>query len=247
MYSDTYQSLNNQTKRMTHIEKHLESSDFITDVVIGMSDGLTVPFALAAGLSGAVSSNTIVITAGIAEIVAGCIAMGLGGYLAGKTEQEHYQSELEREYAEVENVPEKEISEVKEIFAEYGIDDEGQILLATQLSKDKKKWVNFMMKYELGMEEPNPNRARNSALTIGLAYFVGGLLPLTAYFITSTPHQGLLVSTIITTMCLFVFGYFKSKITGQPPLKGALKVTAIGLIAAAAAYFVAVGFDRAFH
>ena len=232
---------------MKHKEKHLESSDFITDMVIGMSDGLTVPFALAAGLSGAVSSNTIVITAGIAEIVAGCIAMGLGGYLAGKTEQEHYQSELKREYDEVDNEREKEIAEVKDVFAEYGIDDEGQTLLVNQLIKDKTKWVNFMMKFELGLEEPNPQRARNSALTIGLAYLVGGLLPLTAYFFTATPKEGLLISAIITTICLFIFGYFKSKITGQPPLKGALKVTAIGLIAAAAAYFVAVGFDKIFH
>lgn len=232
---------------MAHVEKHLKSSDFITDIVIGMSDGLTVPFALAAGLSGAVSSNTIVITAGIAEIVAGCIAMGLGGYLAGKTEQEHYQNELKREYDEVENEREKEIIEVKEIFAEYGIDDAGQTILANQLAKDKTKWVNFMMKFELGLEEPNPQRARNSALTIGIAYLVGGLLPLTAYFFTATPKEGLLISAIITTICLFVFGYFKSKVTGQPPLKGALKVTAIGLIAAAAAYLVAVGFDRVFH
>jgi vacuolar iron transporter family protein len=232
---------------MVHTEKHLKSSDFITDIVIGMSDGLTVPFALAAGLSGAVSSNTIVITAGIAEIVAGCIAMGLGGYLAGKTEQEHYQSELKREYDEVEHLPEKEISEVKGIFAEYGVDEAGQDLIAMQLSKNKEMWVNFMMKFELGLEEPNANRARNSALTIGLAYFVGGLLPLTAYFMTSTPHQGLFLSSVITILCLFVFGYFKSKVTGQPKLKGALKVTFIGIIAAAAAYFVAVGFDRMFH
>jgi vacuolar iron transporter family protein len=232
---------------MIHTEKHLKSSDFITDIVIGMSDGLTVPFALAAGLSGAVSNNTIVITAGIAEIVAGCIAMGLGGYLAGKTELEHYQSELKREFAEVENIPEKEIQEVKEVFGEYGIDEEGQSLLAAQLSKNKSKWVDFMMKFELGLEKPNPNRARNSALTIGLAYFVGGLLPLMAYFFTSTPHKGLFVSAIITTFCLFIFGYFKSKITGQPPIKGAIKVTLIGLIAAAAAYFVATGFAELFH
>lgn len=232
---------------MTHTESHLKSSEFITDMVIGMSDGLTVPFALAAGLSGAVDNNTIVITAGIAEIVAGCIAMGLGGYLAGKTEQEHYQSELAREYDEVENLPDREMHEVREIFAEYGIDETGQNLIANQLAQDKTKWVNFMMKYELGLEKPNANRARNSALTIGLAYFVGGLLPLTAYFFTSTPHRGLLFSAIITTACLFVFGYFKSKVTGQPPVKGAIKVTAIGLIAAAAAYFVAVGFDRIFH
>ncbi len=232
---------------MIHTEKHLKSSDFITDAVIGISDGLTVPFALAAGLSGAVSSNTIVITAGIAEIVAGCIAMGLGGYLAGKTEQEHYQSELKKEYHEVETIPEKELHEVKEVFAAYGIDEEGQTLLANQLAKDKTKWVNFMMKFELGLEEPHPSRARNAALTIGLAYLVGGLLPLTAYFFTQTPKEGLSVSAIITTFCLFIFGYFKSKITGQHKLMGALKVTAIGLIAAAAAYFVAVSFDKLFH
>jgi len=232
---------------MTHTEKHLKSSDFITDVVIGMSDGLTVPFALAAGLSGAVTSNTIVITAGIAEIVAGCIAMGLGGYLAGKTEQEHYASELKREYDEIETVPEKELQEVKEIFEEYGISEAGQNMIALELSKNKTKWVNFMMKFELGLEEPDANRARNSALTIGIAYFIGGLLPLSAYFFTKTPHQGLLVSIIFTTICLFVFGFFKSKVTGQPQLKGALKVTVIGLIAAAAAYFVAVSFSALFH
>ncbi len=231
---------------MIHTEKHLKSSDFITDMVIGMSDGLTVPFALAAGLSGAVSSNNIVITAGIAEIVAGCIAMGLGGYLAGKTEQEHYASELKREYDEVERVPEKEIDEVKEVFAGYGLSEESQTLVANELAKDKTKWVDFMMKFELGLEKPDVNRARNSALTIGLAYFVGGLLPLSAYFLTATPKEGLAVSAIITTICLFIFGYFKSKVTGQPPIAGALKVTMIGLIAAAAAYFVAVGFDRIF-
>ena len=228
--------MNNET---SYQEQHLKSSDFITDVVIGMSDGLTVPFALAAGLSGAVHDNGIVITAGIAEIVAGCIAMGLGGYLAGKTEQEHYESELKRENFEVDNYHQKEIDEVKEIFADYGIDDAGQTLIANQLAEDKKKWVDFMMKFELGLEKPNPNRARNSALTIGIAYFVGGLLPLSAYFFTPNPQDGLLVSAIITTLCLFVFGYFKSKVTGQPPLKGALKVTAIGLIAAAAAFGIA--------
>jgi VIT1/CCC1 family predicted Fe2+/Mn2+ transporter len=220
-------------------EQHLKSSEFITDMVIGMSDGLTVPFALAAGLSGAVDNNAIVITAGIAEIVAGCIAMGLGGYLAGKTEQEHYESELKREYFEVDNYHQKEINEVKEIFADYGIDEEGQTLLANQLAKDKKKWVDFMMKFELGLEEPHPKRARNSALTIGTAYIVGGFLPLSAYFFTNNPQEGLLVSAGITIVCLFVFGYFKSKVTGQPPIKGALKVTAIGLIAAAAAFSIA--------
>jgi VIT1/CCC1 family predicted Fe2+/Mn2+ transporter len=222
-----------------HKEEHLRSSDFITDIVIGMSDGLTVPFALAAGLSGAVQSNSVVITAGIAEIVAGSIAMGLGGYLAGKTEQEHYQSELEREFNEVENVPEKEKEEVKQVFAQYGLNGSAQNIIAAELAKDKDKWVDFMMKYELGLEEPDAHRARNSAATIGISYIIGGLIPLTAYFFTHTPYQGLFVSSILTVICLFLFGYFKSKVTGQPPLKGAFKVTLIGIIAAAAAFLIA--------
>lgn len=221
------------------MEEHLKSSEFISDMVIGMSDGLTVPFALAAGLSGAVDSNAIVITAGLAEIVAGCIAMGLGGYLAGKTEQEHYEHELKREYEEVERMPEKEIEEVKEVFADYGLSPESQHLIALELSKNKDKWVDFMMRFELGLEKPHPNRARNSALTIGTSYIVGGLLPLTAYFVTDTPLQGLILSAIITTICLFIFGYFKSKVTGQQPFFGALKVTLIGLIAAGAAFGIA--------
>ncbi len=224
---------------MTHNETHLKSSDFITDTVIGMSDGLTVPFALAAGLSGAVDSNTVIITAGIAEIVAGSIAMGLGGYLAGRTELDHYQSELKREYEEVERVPEKELEEVMEVFAEYGLSENSQQIIAKELSKDKTKWVNFMMRFELGLEEPHPNRAKKSALTIGVSYFIGGLLPLAAYMVTANPQEGLLLSLALTTLCLFTFGYFKSKVTGQPPLTGAAKVTLIGLLAAAAAFGIA--------
>jgi VIT1/CCC1 family predicted Fe2+/Mn2+ transporter len=231
------------TKNM-HKEEHLRSSDFITDIVIGMSDGLTVPFALAAGLSGAVQSNSVVITAGIAEIVAGSIAMGLGGYLAGKTEQEHYQSELKREYDEVENVPEKEKAEVKLVFSQYGLNELSQNIVADELAKDKNRWVDFMMKYELGLEKPDANRARNSAATIGISYVIGGLIPLTAYFFTQTPYNGLLISALLTVICLFIFGYFKSKVTGQPPLKGALKVTLIGIAAAAAAFLVAKIFNN---
>jgi VIT1/CCC1 family predicted Fe2+/Mn2+ transporter len=231
---------------MDHKEEHLKSSDFITDIVIGMSDGLTVPFALAAGLSGAVNSNTIIITAGIAEIVAGSIAMGLGGFLAGKTEQEHYQSELEKEYAEVEAIPEKEKQEVKDVFAEYGLNDETQTLIADEMAKDKDKWVDFMMKYELGLEKPHPKRARNSAANIGISYIIGGLIPLSAYFFTSTPTEGLLFSAILTLLSLFIFGYFKSKVTGQAPIKGALKVTFIGFVAAIAAFAVAKFFDSFF-
>jgi VIT1/CCC1 family predicted Fe2+/Mn2+ transporter len=229
-----------------HKEEHLGSSLFITDIVIGMSDGLTVPFALAAGLSGAVQSNAVVITAGIAEIVAGSIAMGLGGYLAGKTAQEHFQSELKREYNEVENIPEQEKGEVKIIFARYGLDEKTQNIIVDELAKDKDRWVDFMMKYELGMEKPDANRARNSAATIGIAYIIGGLIPLTAYFFTATPIQGLYISALLTVICLFIFGYFKSKVTGQPPLKGAFKVTFIGIIAAAAAFIVARIFNNIF-
>ena len=233
-----------KVEKSSHKEEHLRSSAFITDIVIGMSDGLTVPFALAAGLSGAVDSNSVVITAGIAEIVAGSIAMGLGGYLAGKTEQEHFQSELKREYDEVETVPDKEKEEVKLIFAQYGLKELTQITIVEELSKDKNKWVDFMMKYELGLEKPDINRARNSAATIGISYIIGGLIPLTAYFFTQTPSQGLVFSAILTIICLFVFGYFKSKVTGQPPLKGALKVTLIGITAAAAAFLVAKLFNN---
>jgi VIT1/CCC1 family predicted Fe2+/Mn2+ transporter len=230
----------------THKEEHLGSSVFITDIVIGMSDGLTVPFALAAGLSGAVQSNSVVITAGIAEIVAGSIAMGLGGYLAGKTAQEHFQSELKREYAEVESLPEKEKGEIKLVFAEYGLNEQTQNIIADELAKDKDKWVDFMMKYELGLEKPDANRARNSAATIGISYIIGGLIPLTAYFFTPTPSEGLLISALLTIICLFLFGYFKSKVTGQPPVKGAFKVTLIGITAAAAAFLVAKTFNNLF-
>ena len=224
---------------MIHEEKHLRNSEFISDIVIGMSDGLTVPFALAAGLSGAVDSNTIIITAGIAEIVAGSIAMGLGGYLSGKTEIEHYDSELKREFEEVETVPEKEKEEVREIFSDYGLSEESQVLIVEELAKDKVKWVDFMMKFELGLEKPHINRARNSAHTIGGAYIVGGLIPLLGYYFTNTPTQGLLISSILTIICLMIFGYYKSKVTGQPPLIGAFKVTIIGIIAAGAAFLIA--------
>lgn len=221
------------------MEQHFTGSNFLQDVVIGMSDGLTVPFALAAGLSGAVASNAIVTTAGIAEIVAGSIAMGLGGYLAGRTELDHYKSELKREYAEVEQLPDKEKQEVRDIFATYGLSKQAQDLIVNELTQDKDKWVEFMMQYELGLDQPDPKRAANSALTIGISYAVGGIVPLLPYFFTATPPEGLPLSVALTLICLFIFGYFKSKVTGQPPFTGAIKVTAIGAMAAAAAFLVA--------
>jgi VIT1/CCC1 family predicted Fe2+/Mn2+ transporter len=220
-------------------EQHLKSSDFITDIVIGMSDGLTVPFALAAGLSGAVDSAAIVTTAGVAEIVAGSIAMGLGGYLAGQTEQEHYEAELKREYEEVERVPEREKDEIREVFEDYGLSREAQDIVVEAISKDKDKWVDFMMRFELGLERPNPNRARNSALTIGISYITGGFIPLIPYFYVTHPVDGLKYSAAVTILALLIFGYFKSKITGQNPVIGSLKVTSIGAAAAAAAFMVA--------
>ena len=220
-------------------EKHIRSSDFITDIVIGMSDGLTVPFALAAGLSGAVDAASIVTTAGVAEIVAGSIAMGLGGYLAGQTEQEHYESELKKEYEEVERVPEREKEEIREVFEDYGLSPEAQEIVVEAISKDKDKWVDFMMRFELGLEKPNPNRARNSALTIGIAYIIGGFIPLAPYFYVEHPVDGLKFSAIVTLLALLIFGYFKSKITGQNPVIGSLKVTSIGAAAATAAFLVA--------
>lgn len=225
-----------------HKEEHLASSDLLRDVVIGMSDGLTVPFALAAGLSGAVANSSIIVIAGIAEIVAGGIAMGLGGYLSGKTEQDHYNSELKREYDEVEHKPEVERTEVKEIFQNIGLSEELQQQVTNEIIKDKKRWVDFMMKFELGLEEPNPKRARNSAFNIGLSYVAGGIIPLSPYFFIDDSKEALKISVVATLLCLFTFGYFKSKITGVAPVSGALKVTLIGALAAAAAYAVALIF-----
>ena len=222
-----------------HIERHLKSSDMLRDIVIGMSDGLTVPFALAAGLSGAVSSSTIIVIAGIAEICAGSIAMGLGGYLAGKTEQDHYNSEQKREYDEVENLRPKELEETKEFFASIGLSPALQEQATAEIAQDKHRWVNFMMKYELGLEKPDPRRATNSALNIGLSYVAGGIIPLSPYFFISNATEALEISVVATLICLFVFGYFKSRITGVNPWMGAIKVTLIGAVAAAAAFGVA--------
>ena len=226
-----------------HVEKHLKSSDLLRDVVIGMSDGLTVPFALAAGLSGAVDQSSIIVIAGIAEIAAGSIAMGLGGYLAGKTEQDHYRSEVKREYDEVENLRHKEIEETKEFFANIGLSPALQEQATAEISQDKDRWVDFMMKYELGLEKPDPKRATKSALNIGISYAAGGIIPLSPYFFIDSSAEALKVSAIATLLCLFIFGFFKSKMTGVNPFLGALKVMLIGAVAAAAAFGVAKLFD----
>jgi VIT1/CCC1 family predicted Fe2+/Mn2+ transporter len=223
-----------------HLEEHLQSSDMLSDIVIGMSDGLTVPFALAAGLSGAVSGNVSLIwIAGIAEISAGSIAMGLGGYLAGKTEQDHYNSELKKEYWELEHKREVEIHEVRKVFLDWGLSDTVAEEATQEIIKDDTRWVDFMMKHELGLEKPDPKRARKSAFNIGASYVVGGLIPLLPYFFVNNALKGLEISAMITLVCLFVFGYFKSKMTGVNPWIGGLKVTLIGALAAAAAFGIA--------
>ena len=223
----------------THTEEHLTSSEILKDVVIGMADGLTVPFALAAGLSGAVKDVHLIVIAGIAEIAAGSIAMGLGGYLAGKTELDHYNSELKREYDEIEHLPEVEKEEVREFFAGLGLSPDVQNQAVAELIKDKDRWADFMMKHELGLEKPDPKRARKSAFNIGASYIVGGLIPLSPYFFVKDGISGLEISAVVTLLCLMVFGYFKSKLTGTPPWQGAFKVAFIGAIAAGFAFWIA--------
>ncbi len=222
-----------------HHERHSLSLLALRDFVVGTSDGLTVPFALAAGLSGAVHSNTVIIVAGLAEIIAGTISMGLGGYLAGQTEIEHYEGEQRREEMEVEKIPQEEMDEIKNILEVYGISAAVQQQVVEELAKDPQKWVDFMMRFELGLEKPDPKQAFFSAFRIGLSYAVGGLVPLSAYFFCADPLVGLRYSTTITILCLLVFGYFKARFTGQNPWKGAVTVTAIGIAAAGAAFGIA--------
>jgi vacuolar iron transporter family protein len=227
------------TESHLHHKKHVQSSDFLTDVVIGMSDGLTVPFALSAGLSGAVQSTNLIVIASVAGIAAGSIAMGFGGYLAGRTEIDHYNAKLKREYDEVEKLPHKEREEVREFFAGIGLSEELQQQAVEEMTKDKNQWVDFVMKYELGLDKPDPKRARKSAFNIGVSYVVGGLIPVTPYFFVETVLTALEISAVITIICLFIFGYFKSKSTGVNPMAGAISVTLIGVLAAGCAFAIA--------
>ena len=220
-------------------ELHYKNSLLVKDVIIGMSDGLTVPFALTAGLSGVLNTNHLIIVSGLAEITAGCISMGLGGYLAGQSEVEHYDSELKGELDEIETVPASELKEVEDILIAMGVDTLLSKQVALQVSRDKNIWANFMMQLELNMEKPANNRAAKSAGTIALAYLVGGFIPLSPYILIKDNTTGFYVSCIATISALLFFGYFKSKVTGQPLLKGTLKVTLTGIIAAGAAFLMA--------
>ncbi|MEO8772049.1 MAG: VIT1/CCC1 transporter family protein [Ferruginibacter sp.] len=221
------------------IEQHNNSSDRVRDIIIGMSDGLTVPFALTAGLSGVLNTNHLIIVSGLSEIAAGCISMGLGGFLAGESERDHYNSELKREYDEIETVPEFELQEVEDALTEMGVDIQLSKQVALQISKNKDRWVDFMMQAELKLEKPPSGQAKKSAITIALSYLVGGFIPLFPYIITKNNSTGFYWSCTVTIIALILFGYFKSKLTGQPLLKGTIKVASIGIIAAAAAFLLA--------
>jgi VIT1/CCC1 family predicted Fe2+/Mn2+ transporter len=221
------------------MEQHFTASDSVRDVVIGMSDGLTVPFALAAGLSGAVASSGIIVTAGLAEIAAGAIAMGLGGYLAGRSDAEHYASEREREHREVREKPAVEATEVGDIFRGYGLSDDEVTPILRAFEAHPQEWIDFMMRFELGLEKPDPGRALRSALTIGGAYAVGGFIPLGPYILLEEAGNALSVSIAVTLAALAVFGFVKGRFTGARPWKSALQTTLIGSVAAAAAFAIA--------
>ncbi|MEO6588591.1 MAG: VIT1/CCC1 transporter family protein [Pyrinomonadaceae bacterium] len=222
-----------------HVEKHFTSGEVVRDIVIGMADGLTVPFALAAGLSGAVSSSSLIVTAGFAEIVAGSIAMGLGGYLAGKSDVEHYDSEYKREIYEIDHMLEHEKDEVMEILETYGLTDSESRPIVDSLAKRPEDFADFMMRFELGLEKPDPKRALKSGGTIGGAYIFGGLIPLAPYILINEAHAALMWSIAITVVALFIFGFVKGKFTGTNQLKSAVQTCFIGSAAAAAAFLIA--------
>lgn len=222
-----------------HIERHFTASDVVRDTVIGMADGLTVPFALAAGLSGAINQTGIIVTAGLAEIAAGSIAMGLGGYMAAKSDAEHYAKEREREKREVAEIPQEEMREVAEVFQAYGLTEEQTRPIVHALRKQPRAWVDFMMRFELGLEKPNPRRALTSALTIAGAYVAGGLIPLAPYFFSQTTSTALSYSVVLTLIALLIFGFVKGRFTGMRPVRSALQTAFIGSVAAGAAFAIA--------
>jgi len=227
-----------------HVESHFQSGESVRDVVIGMSDGLTVPFALAAGLSGAVSSTHLIVIAGLAEIAAGSIAMGLGGYLAAQGDAEHFASERAREEREIIERTRDEEEEIYEIFERYGVEREESRPVLEALKRKPTAWVDFMMSFELGLEEPRAGRARQSALTIAVSYIAGGMVPLLPYILMSSASEALLVSVGVTLVALFVFGGVKGRLTGSGTWKCALQTTFIGGLAAAAAFGLAKLFNR---
>ncbi|KAM6546784.1 hypothetical protein CsatB_027520 [Cannabis sativa] len=226
-----------------HEEKHFMSSEIVRDIIIGVSDGLTVPFALAAGLSGADVSSSIILIAGVAEVAAGAISMGLGGYLAAKSEADHYVRELKREQDEIVAVPDTEAAEVAEILAQYGVEPHEYGPVVNALRRNPQAWVDFMMKFELGLEKPDPMRAIQSALTIAFSYIMGGFVPLLPYMIFPIAKEAVVASVILTIVALLIFGFAKGYFTGSKPFKSAFQTALIGAIASAAAYSIAKAFQ----
>ena len=228
-----------------HTERHFTAGPTVRDIVIGMADGLTVPFALAAGLTGiATAGPDIIVTAGLAEIAAGSIAMGLGGYLAAKSDAEHYAKEREREKREVKEIPDDEKREVAQVFHSYGLSAAESEPIVEALSQHPQKWVDFMMRFELGLEKPDPKRALVSAFTIAASYVAGGLIPLAPYIVAHFVKQmsvqsALFFSVAVTLAALFVFGFIKGRFTGTRPLRSALQTALIGSLAAGAAFLIA--------
>jgi len=229
--------------QVEHAEKHFTSSETVRDIVIGMSDGLTVPFALAAGLTGAIGGAIgkmhLVVIAGLAEIAAGSIAMGLGGFLAARSDAEHYANEYEREVREVRDVPDEEADEIFDIFQNYGVGREQSTQVVEALRRSPRQWVEFMMRFELGLDEPDPRRALRSALTIAASYVAGGLIPLSPYMLLATARPALLASIALTLLALLGFGYIKGIFTGLNPLRSAFQTVVIGGLAAGAAFGLA--------
>lgn len=232
------------TAAAPHTEGHFRSSVTVRDIVLGMADGLTVPFALAAGISGALDAargfgTALIVTAGLAEIAAGSIAMGLGGYLSARAERDHYEAERRREETEILEKPSHERREIIEIMEAYGVSGEDAAPLIAALERQPERWRDFMMRFELGLEEPDPKRARQSALTIALAYVVGGFVPLAPYLLTNSIPHALEASTAVTLAALFGFGWMKGRYTGTPPATSAVQTLVIGGLAAAAAFAIA--------
>jgi len=227
------------SQKSIHQERHFTASETVRDIVIGMADGLTVPFALAAGLTGVLAASKLIITAGLAEVAAGSIAMGLGGYLAARSEAQHYEAERAREEREIVELPEVEAAEVREVLQGFGLNEEQSAQVTRELEKRPKAYVDFMMRFELGLEEPEPKRAFQSAFNIAISYIVGGMIPLSPYFVFQSAHQALPYSIAVTLIALLAFGGIKGSVMGLPAWRNALQTALIGGFAAAAAFGIA--------
>ncbi|KAJ3679644.1 hypothetical protein LUZ60_017655 [Juncus effusus] len=226
-------------RQKSHKESHFTAGEMVRDVIMGVSDGLTVPFALAAGLSGVSAPSSLVLVAGLAEVAAGAVSMGLGGYLAAKSEADHYMREMKREQEEIINVPDTEAAEIGDILSQYGLQPDEYWPVVNALRRNPQAWLDFMMKFELGLEKPDPKRALQSAITIALSYIIGGLFPLSPYFFIPIAQKAMYISIVVTVIALIFFGYIKGKFTGSRPILSAVQTALIGVVASGVAYGMA--------